>query len=311
MTRCELPQPLRGIVPPMVTPLTDRDRLDLAGLERLVEHLLAGGVHGLFILGTTGEGPSLSYRTRCELIERVCEQVAGRVPVLVGVTDTAFIESVNLAGIAADEGASAVVLSTPYYFPAGQAELQPYLRNISREISLPIFLYNMPSHTKIKFDLDTLRQAFEIANIVGLKDSSGDLAYFSEAAELIRDFPGCTLLVGPERLLVDALRLGGHGGVSGGANLQPRLFVDLYEAAVAGDQERTAELRRLVALQGEKLYSIGAHGSAFIKGVKCALSCLGICDDGMAEPFQRFRAEKREEVRQAVRELGLSRVNAM
>ena len=189
--------------------------------------------------------------------------------------------------------------------------MQLYLRNISSEISLPIFLYNMPSHTKIKFELDTLRQAFEIANIVGLKDSSGDMTYFREAAELIRNIPDCTMLVGPERLLVDALRLGGHGGVSGGANLQPRLFVDLYEAAVAGDQERTAELRRLVALQGEKLYSIGAHGSAFIKGVKCALSCLGICDDGMAEPFQRFREEKREQVRQAVRELGLSRVNAM
>ena len=181
----------------MVTPLKDRDTLDLAGLERLVEHILAGGVHGLFLLGTTGEGPSLSYRVRCELIERVCGQVDGRVPVLVGVTDTSFVESVNLAGIAADEGAAAVVLAAPYYFPAGQPELMEYLEHIAVEMPLPVFLYNMPSHTKIKFELGTLRQALALPNVVGLKDSSGDLDYFQQAVEVIRGFPGASLLMGP------------------------------------------------------------------------------------------------------------------
>jgi 4-hydroxy-tetrahydrodipicolinate synthase len=292
----------------MITPLIDRDTLDLPGLERLVEHVLAGGVHGLFILGTTGEGPSLSYRARCELIERVCDQVGGRVPVLVGVTDTSFVESVNLAGIAADEGAAAVVLSTPYYFPAGQAELLEYLQHIHGEIPLPIFLYNMPSHTKIRFELETLADALQIPRVAGMKDSSGDLTYFRAAAELIGKLPDKTLLMGPERLLVESLTLGGHGGVSGGANLQPRLFVQLYEAATSGDAERTAELQRQVTLQGEKLYAIGRHPSAFIKGVKCALACLGICDDAMAEPFQRFGPHKRERVRSALGELGLSQV---
>src|SRR5437667_11876449 len=100
-----------GIFPPMVTPRRDRDTLDVAGVERLIEHILAGGVQGLFILGSTGEAPSLSYRLRRELIERTCRQVAGRVPVLVGITDTAFIESVNLAGAAAEAGAQALVLA--------------------------------------------------------------------------------------------------------------------------------------------------------------------------------------------------------
>ena len=93
-----LPKPLRGIIVPMVTPLLDRDTLDTAGLERLIEHILSGGVHGLFVLGTTGEAPSLSYALRYELIERVCNQVQQRVPVLVGITDTSFIESVKMAG---------------------------------------------------------------------------------------------------------------------------------------------------------------------------------------------------------------------
>ena len=95
-------QPLRGIIPPLITPLVERDALDIGGLERLIEHVLAGGVHGLFILGTSGEGPSLSYRLRRDLMDRVCRQVVGRVPVLVGITDTAFVESVTLARHAAD-----------------------------------------------------------------------------------------------------------------------------------------------------------------------------------------------------------------
>src|SRR6185436_15234991 len=120
-------EPLRGIVPPVVTPLLDRDTLDAAGLERLLEHIIAGGVSGLLLLGTTGEGPCLSYRLRRELIDRACRQVRGRVPVLIGITDTAFVESLALARHAADCGADAVVAAPPYYFPLGQPELQEYL----------------------------------------------------------------------------------------------------------------------------------------------------------------------------------------
>src|SRR3972149_2815409 len=134
-----LPKPLRGIIVPMVTPLLDRDTLDVAGLERLIEHILAGGVHGLFVLGTTGEAPSLSYARRFELIERVCAQVQWRVPVLVGITDTSFVESVRIACKAKEAGAQAVVLAPPYYFPAGQPELLEYLQHLTPELPLQLF----------------------------------------------------------------------------------------------------------------------------------------------------------------------------
>src|SRR6187401_480832 len=114
------PTAYRGIIPPIITPLKDRDTLDVAGLENLVAHMLAGGVHGIFALGTTGEAPSLSYRLRREMVERTCQLVAGKVPVLVGITDTSFVESVELARHSAAQGAKAVVLSAPYYFPVGQ-----------------------------------------------------------------------------------------------------------------------------------------------------------------------------------------------
>src|SRR6266566_1169377 len=128
---------LQGIIPPMITPLKARDELDHPGLERLIEHVLGGGVHGLFILGTSGEAPSLSYRLRRELIERVCRQVAGRVPVLVGITDTALVELLNLARHAANAGAQALVLSAPYYFPPGQPELLEFLELLLPELPLP------------------------------------------------------------------------------------------------------------------------------------------------------------------------------
>ncbi|MDD4891237.1 MAG: dihydrodipicolinate synthase family protein [Phycisphaerae bacterium] len=295
---------LRGIIPAMVTPLLDRDTLDAAGLERLVEHILAGGVAGLFVLGSTGEAPSLSYRLRQELVERVCRQVGNRVPVLVGVTDTAFVESVNVARRAADAGAAVVVLSTPYYFPAGQPELLEYIRHLAPQLPLPLFLYNMPSYTKLFFDPETVRAAAELPNVVGLKDSSGHMGYFHQLIELFRDRPNFSLFVGPEALLVESVLLGGHGGVCGGANLCPRLYVDAFAAASAGDLPRARELHRQIIAVGE-LYNVGRFGSSYLKGLKCALSVLGLCDDFLAEPFHRFRELEREKVRQLLERLGL------
>ena len=306
MNRTDLPTKLQGIIPPMVTPLEDRDTIDVDGLERLVEHILSGGVSGLFILGTTGEAPGLSYRLRREVIERTCHQVAGRVPVLVGITDTAFSESVTLAHHAAVSGAMAVVLSAPYYFPAGQRELLNYVKNIVAELPLPVFLYNMPSHTKLTFGSKVVRQAMKLHNVLGLKDSSGDMLYFQKVRQLLNsNRPNWTLLMGPEELLADAVLLGGDGGVCGGANLCPRLYVDLYEAARDRNMERVRELHARVMRISETLYTVGRNPSAILKGIKCALSCLGICNDAMAEPFQRFAPADRDIIRQHLIDLNL------
>jgi dihydrodipicolinate synthase/N-acetylneuraminate lyase len=305
MSADRLLRPLRGIIPPMVTPLLDRDTLDAAGLERLIEHILAGGVHGLFVLGTTGEAPSLSYRLRKELIARACSQVAGRVPVLVGITDTSFAESVNIAREAAAAGATGLVLAAPYYFPAGQPELLEYLQHLAPELPLPVFLYNMPTHTKLFFEPDTVRRAAEVPGVVGLKDSSANMIYFHRLQGLLADRPDFSLLIGPEELLGETLLLGGHGGVSGGANLHPRLYVDLYNAAVAKDLDAVAQPHRRVMQISNTVYSVGRYGSSVIKGIKCALSLLGICDDFMAEPFHRFRRPERELVRRHLIDLAL------
>lgn len=297
-------RPFSGIIPPVITPLTDRDTLDQAGLERLIEHLISGGVHGLFILGTTGEAPSLGYRLRRELIERTCKLTAGRVPVLVGITDTAFVESIGVARHAAECGAAAVVLSTPYYFPAGQTELLGYVQNLLPQLPLPLVLYNMPSLTKVWFELDTLKKLTDQERIVGIKDSSGDLKYFESLMSLRAARPDWSIMIGPEAMLPQAMKLGGDGGVTGGGNAYPRLFVECYQACVAGDAARIAAASRTIdALQ--KIYDIGKYASRYIKATKCACSLLGLCDDFMAEPFHKFHAPERERVKQILDSLPL------
>ena len=296
MSNRQSSEPLyRGIVPPLVTPLADRDKLDHAGTQRLLEHVIDGGVNGIFILGTTGEAPSLSYRLRREFIQLVGEIVAQRVPAFVGITDTSLVESLRLADFAKEAGVDAVVLSTPYYFPAGQTELIQYIADIVEEISLPLMLYNMPSLTKVWFEIDTLRTLTQHDQIVGVKDSSGDMKYFQQMLALKELRPDWSMFIGPEHLTAQAIGMGGDGGVNGGANIYPQLFVDLYQAAVEQNHQEIELLtQRVDRLQ--QIYTVGKYASRFIKATKCALSINGICSDHMAEPFNHFMPPQRAEV---------------
>jgi len=300
-----LPAPLCGIVPPMITPLATYDTLDTEGLQRVIERILEAGPAGLFVLGTTGEGPSLSYHLRRELVDRVCQIVSRRVPVLVGVTDTSFVESINVADDAAEAGADAVVLAAPYYFAPSQEDLWQYVRRLVAEMPLPVFLYNMPSHTKVPFSLETVRRALDVPEIVGIKDSSGDMIYFDRLRNIVAERPDFTLLIGPEELLAEAVLLGGHCGVSGGANLCPQLYVDLYNAAAAGDLKTTSSLHRRVIELASAVYSVGPPGAAVVQGIKTALSILGICSDLPAEPFHPLSPEQRKQLEKALDALGL------
>lgn len=296
-----------GIIPPMITPLTERDALDVNGLERLIERMIDGGISGIFALGTTGEAPSLSYRLRRELVERTCQIVDGRVPVLVGITDTSLVESAHLAKHCANCGADAVVTSAPFYFPAEQPELKEYLQQLLPELPLPLMLYNMPALTKTSFSGDVVRWAMDQDSIVGLKDSSGDLVYFRKMLRLAVDRrPDWSLLVGPEELLAEVVLMGGHGGVNGGANLNPRLYVDLYNAAKNGELEKTRKLSARVLALSESIYTVGHYGSAIIKGLKGSLSVLGVCDDFMASPFHRFHDKERTIIKEHLETLGIT-----
>jgi 4-hydroxy-tetrahydrodipicolinate synthase len=297
--------PLKGIIVPLVTPLSGRDQLDIGGLERIVEHVIAGGVHGLFLLGTTGEAPSLTERLKQELIERTCRQVAGRIPVLAGVTDTSLVDSISLAQYAAEQGAQAVVAAPPPYFPINQSDLAGYVRELASEVPLPLYLYNMPSHSKVEYEPATVHSLLDLPGLAGIKDSSGQMLYFNELLQLAAERQGFTVLMGPEELLAESVLIGGHGGVCGGANLHPRLYVELYEAAVRGDLNLVHKLQHRVLRLSARLYSVGDPPSGYLTGLKCALSCLGLCCDRLAEPLHALPEERRRIIQQHLRDLEL------
>ena len=295
---------IHGVVPPMVTPLKADGSLDVAGTERLVEHILAGGVHGLFLLGTTGEAPDLPYEVRRELVERVCRQVNGRVPVLVGITDTVFSESLKLAEFAKSCGAAALVAAPPYYFAAGQPELIAYYTQLADMVPLPLYLYNMPSQVKVMIEVKTVVELAKHPNIVGLKDSSGNIGYFNACRYQLKDRKNFAILMGPEEAMGEVVLMGASGGVAGGANIFPKTFVDIYNAAVAKDVDRVRGLQDRIMRVSSLIYGVGHHNSSFVKGVKCALSLMGICSDTLAAPREPFNETDRELIRQRLVELG-------
>ena len=303
--RSRLSQPLKGIVPPLVTPLRDPESLDCIGLERLIEHVIEGGVHGIFILGTTGEGPALSYRLRREMIDRTCAQVAGRIPVLVCISDTSYEESTAMAAHAERAGADALVTAPPFYFALSQNDLYRLAERLCSEIELPLYLYNMPSLTKTCFAPETVVRAAELPNVYGLKDSSGQISYLRSVISLLRNRPDFTILVGPEELLLESLDLGARGGVCGGANLFPRLFVSLYNSALNGNLAEAANLQQKVREVGELLYGIGEPESSYIRGLKLGLDLMGICSSTLAMPFAGADPARHEKLRKALKEYAL------
>jgi len=289
---------IKGIVPPMVTPLLDDNQLDHRGLENLIEHIISGGVHGLFILGTTGEAPSLKYSLRVELIKQVCSQVDGRIPVLVGITDASLKESVYIANTSKESGAQAVVVAPPFYFPISDSELFDYYDQLLREVPLPVYLYNQPSLTKKTIEVEIARDLLERPNVVGFKDSSGNMIYFQRLKALLKEYD-IPLLCGPEELLVESLFLGGDGGIPGGANVYPTLYVDIYKAMKAGNFEEALKLNQKVFSISNVLYSGGKYGSGgVISGIKSALSHLNICNDYIAKPLGKISREKEKKVKE-------------
>lgn len=300
-----LSKPLRGIIPPAITPMLDNDTLDIIGLENLLNRMIKGGVSGVFILGTSGEAQNLSYLVRRELIKHTCRIVDGRIQVLVGITDTSFSESLSLAVVAAEHGADALVSAPPYYYAPGQDELIQYYVHLAKRLPLPLFLYNMPSNVKIMIEPKTVLTLSDNPNIVGIKDSSANGSYFQKLIHLLHDKPDFGLFVGPEEMTAEAVLMGAHGGVNGGANLFPELYVSLYNAAVERDFEKISVLQSKVMDISLSLYDIGRFASSYIKGIKSALNLLGVCSDYMAEPFHKFEERERNIVRDKLVELDL------
>ncbi|MBV9034262.1 MAG: dihydrodipicolinate synthase family protein [Acidobacteriaceae bacterium] len=299
----KLPMPLQGVVPPLVTPLTEDSALDRDGLRSVVNHVLAGDVQGLFLLGSTGEFCSLSTDTRRAVIDEGCTAVAGRVPVVINVSDTCLEESIQLAQYAARAGAAAVAICPPYYYSATQLDLVRYASKFAARVEVPVLLYNIPQHAHVEFAPETIIRLAEVSNIVGIKNSNGSLDYLATVKCVKSYRPSFSLLVGNEEIMLSALDAGADGSVCGGANLFPHLYAKLYQTAAGGCRLQAEALQALAVRVAEAIYTIGPAPTAYLRGLKSALAHLGICGSTLAEPLGNFAPEEQEELCSRLRSL--------
>ncbi|MCB0689090.1 MAG: dihydrodipicolinate synthase family protein, partial [Saprospiraceae bacterium] len=287
---------IQGVIPPLITPLETDNSLDRVGLHRLLEYQIGGGIHGLFILGTTGEGTSLSLELKKELISEVCAYVNHRIPVLVSITDPSMISAIRLAEYAAKCGADAVVFAAPYYFLLGREEFEKYLRQLVKNLPIPFMLYNMPVHTKLKISPETVLLARDLGAI-GIKDSSGDIDNLMTLIDLFKSDPDFYVISGSEIFLPETILAGGDGVIAGGANIFPHLYVRLYDAAVQKDMEMIQFLRQALMQIEITIYSVGTTYSKTISAIKCSLSVMDVCNDHHAPPLLELDAEQRNNIK--------------
>jgi len=284
----------------MATPFTADGELNEEALRQLTRHLIQGGVHGLFATGSQGEFWALTPQEKQRVWEIVLEEAEGRVPVYAGTGAVTTREVIELNRRAEAAGVDAVSIITPFFVRPTEAELEAHYRSIAEATSLPILLYNNPGRTGgVNVSAGLVARLAEVEDIVGIKDSSGDLTL---TTEYIRLTPGdFAVLSGRDTLIFAGLVHGTRGAIAATANVVPALVVEIYEAFRAGEIERARRAQeRLAPLR--LAFGLGS----FPVVVKEALELMGIAVGPCRGPVSPLSPEKRAELRQVLLGLGLS-----
>jgi len=282
---------LEGVVPPLVSPLDGAGTVDAGALAALVEHVLAGGCSGLFVLGGCGEGAWLAPAERGAVVRGAVRAAAGRAPVLAGVMLPGTRPALEAVRQAVGEGADAVVVGSPYYFGADAAAQRRHLAAVVEAAGVPALLYNIPQATHHPLAPPTVAALATDARVLGIKDSAGDFAAFLGFLAIRRDRPAFRVLQGNESLAAASLLHGGDGLVPGLANVAPALFVTLREAAAKGDAAACAGLQEAIA----DLTTLYAQGH-WLPALKAACALLGIGTGTPAAPLVPATAADRDAV---------------
>ncbi len=271
---------LKGIIPPTTTPLTSEETICRESVGRLMDFFVDAGVGGMFVLGSSGECPCMTIERKLEMVDAVADALAGRLPLLAGVTSPSWGVTSSLAHEFAQRGADAVVATTPYFFHYSQCELKSWFTRLAEESPVPLFIYDIPGRSDNSLTLDTVLALSEHERIIGLKDSSGDIERGLQLAYALAGRDDFSIFQGSERLLSISILMGYHGGVQGIANVAPRLCTAVYEAAVAGDVPETNRLQNLINKAFPYFFAADpgtTHGSAIVGAMKAVQELQGLC----------------------------------
>jgi 4-hydroxy-tetrahydrodipicolinate synthase len=274
--------PILGSIVAIVTPMFDDGGIDFVSLRRLCDWHVEQGTHGIVIVGTSGESPTVNFEEHCELIRVAVEHVKGRIPVIAGTGGNSTLEAIELTAYAKQVGANASLQVVPYYNKPTQEGMFLHFQKIAQEVDLPIILYNVPGRTVADMSNDTILRLAKVPGIIGLKDATGNLERASALLAGLRAQGSSNFAVfsGDDLTAIFLMLMGGHGNISVTANVAPNLMSKLCEAAVLGQLETAREIQfQLLSL----------HQLMFIEPnpipVKWALHEMGMIAPGIRLPL--------------------------
>jgi 2-dehydro-3-deoxy-D-pentonate aldolase len=291
---------LRGVLPALVTPLTRDGAVDEPAVERLVGHVLAGGVHGLLPLGSTGESASLDEKARRAMLAATVKAAAGRVPVICGVVQSRLAAARAEVKTAAELGAMAALVAPPYYYPIDQATVLDFYRRVADASPLPILVYNIPQNTKVVIEPATLATLAHEGGVAGIKDSSRDFEYFETVCVAVRDLPEFRIFTGSDTMLLASLAMGGAGTICGAGNIAPGWVVKIFDDFERGDL-KAARAHQDLLLQ----LILAVRGGVFPAAIKAALHLQGLCDPWPAPPVAPLDEHAQSRLRAQLQKWGL------
>ena len=283
-----------GIIPAMVTPVTEQDEINKPALRKLTDYLIDGGIHGVFAIGSQGEFWGFTAQEKRQVWEVVVEQAAGRVPVYAGTAAATTREAIQLTQSAEECGVDAVSILTPYFISPNENELYDHYKAIAEATSLPIVLYSNPARTGVGISPKLISRLSEIENIVGIKDSSGDvqltMQYIDQTAD---DF---AILMGRDTLIYVGLLIGAKGAIAATGNVVPGLVAQIYDRFISGDHEGAREAQEALA----PLRHAFAWGT-FPVVIKEAVDLIGLEAGPARMPVGPMSPEQRERLREVLK----------
>lgn len=290
----------KGIIPALVTPLNKDESVNYDALEKHIDYLIENGVHGIFVIGTTGEFYALSLEEKRKIIQSAKRAVRGRVPLYAGTGGITTKECIELTSMAEEEGVDAVSVLTPMFITPSQDDLYCHYRSIAESTSLPVILYNNVPRTGVNITVRTCERLSEIDNIIGIKDSSGNFDLTSEYIRTTKDNPYFHVLQGRDTHILAGLTYGATGAIAATSNVAPALVVSIYENFMKGDYKAALDAQFMLAPL-RMAFSLGT----FPMVIKSALEMMGINAGPCKSPVMDLTPDEKSELRKVLEGMNL------
>lgn len=292
---------LKGVFPALITPLTKDETIDEKALKQIIKSVLDEGVNGLVILGSSGEGVMLDSKEKYRAIEIAVNEANGRVPVIAGTSDISTRKIKENNRMAANLGASYVLVFPPFYFKLRNSDVKDFYTDLASENTIPIILYNIPQNSKITIEPAVIEDLSKLPMIAGIKDSSGNWPYLQN---LILNYQNekFKVYVGNAKNLYAAFTAGVAGSITPVPNLDPKTELDLYKNVVSNHYDKALELQK----RESKIASLFEYDVLPVSiKAKAALKIMGKCENTTIKPLPEASAAVQEEVKRVLGELNL------